>query len=306
MNSRLVIARYAINSMPELPISEEEYQALESASGLILRALFVEERFDLLVQNYSQLEKTLLSMSIDHMLGGQRDWDWYQTQLATANKDILNLLSAARGYIDYVKQACNELFGRKNPDAVAISGSFSLHYDSSFAYRVMEALRNYSQHCGFPVHKLNYMSNRETVGGRDTLRETLGVITEASFLGQDSKFNSKLLQEIVERGGSIDIKPLAREYFIALAKVQEMFRAALLLPALSWDRAVIDCIDRFRTTFPDDSSTTGLCILRIEESRRQRLLPLLAEPIDRRKSLSKQNSRITWSGERYASGVSLE
>lgn len=139
-----------------LPISEHEYDAVNKSSINIKQALYIEEKFDLLLGNYLDLELALLEAAAKYMVRPFRD---YKTKAAAKNVNInrrlFNLLASCRAYIDHVPQH----LGRIVPMSISENSSYKdifveltkNEYDHALGYRVMEALRNYMQHNDFPI-----------------------------------------------------------------------------------------------------------------------------------------------------------
>ena len=116
----------------------------------------IEEKFDLLVENYFDYERELLELALRQSLS--RDWTWQSMNLdrLAITEGAANLLSAARLYVDHLEHDLNEALGPDHEVARNAHGPSSARYDASLSYRAMEALRNVAQHHSFPVHTLSY------------------------------------------------------------------------------------------------------------------------------------------------------
>lgn len=296
------LARLVHDSTAFVPISQEEYSAIAEAKEGLFKALFAEEKFDLVVENYLKLETCFLDSTDKNMVLGNQDYEWGQAQRRLFNRRLVNLLSACRSYIDYTKQSIHAaLFG--TVDAVArIEAAFSSHYDNSFGYRVMEALRNSVQHQGFPIHAVEYPAAWHGEGDDSSLVFGLSIYTKTAYLREDNKFKRAVLKELEDRGGRVDLKLLARDYMAALGDVHGQLRG-MIRPAIeTWDETVMGAIDRFKTAYPTESLAAGVAAVRRKEQGIEGTVRIFSDFIQYRKSLQRKNGALTNIGKRFVTG----
>ena len=62
------LARLVNDSDAFLPISEQEYHSISKAKEDLFRMLFLEETFDLVVENYLEMETCLLESAAQQMV----------------------------------------------------------------------------------------------------------------------------------------------------------------------------------------------------------------------------------------------
>jgi hypothetical protein len=137
-------------------ISDDEYVALTCSLTGIIRMLRVEEQLDLVLENYLDFENGLLSLATRHMISGTLDYDNHQLDRnLIVNRRLSNVLNACRGYLDHTPHHLNGLNDLSGKKIASLSKSFkvftNIEYEKCLGYRVMEALRNYTQHQGFPT-----------------------------------------------------------------------------------------------------------------------------------------------------------
>lgn len=151
------ICNLSAGSNAELPISADDYGNLVRARRVLNETVSLEEKFSLLVNNYRLFEHFVHEITLDHMLYFKSNWSEFRVAGAEFSKHLLSLLSSARLYIDTIEShvglTADDLDGARK-----IKAKKSELYDSSFGYRFMEALRNYSQHHALPVHSSSFDS----------------------------------------------------------------------------------------------------------------------------------------------------
>ena len=127
------------------PLTVEKYNQIKGAKNTCLFALELEEKLNLLLDNYNELETDLLALAQSHLL-------WSSLNHASAMRDRLlldrrfaNLLTGCRLYIDHTKHALSAVFGASSKELLELENFKKTLYDSRFGFRFMEALRNHVQ-----------------------------------------------------------------------------------------------------------------------------------------------------------------
>ena len=145
-----------------IEISQHEFNRWKCTQSELLSVLNIEATFDLLLENYAEFERDFLA--INHRLSLFQEHGEPLGPYREMNRRMVNLLSSARLYLDEVPQDLHAIYP-KNPTNPTHAATFkqrcSTHYDLSLAYRVMEALRNYAQHSGFPVRAMTHSFHHE-------------------------------------------------------------------------------------------------------------------------------------------------
>lgn len=116
----------------------------------------VEERLDLVLGNYEELEQELLNASLSEALYDDPDdpWNASMGMMQRFARRLANLLTTTRAYCDQLPHAMNALYGHDSSQSAAVKAFFHGEYDTVLGYRVCEALRNYVQHRGSPIHEM--------------------------------------------------------------------------------------------------------------------------------------------------------
>ena len=99
---------------PEIEIRKEEFWELKSARQTLLEAFACEEKYEIVIHNYIELEKELSGLTIADMvriLSGYSDFFNYRL---TSNIKIANLLSSGRLYTDTLPKNISACLQDKN------------------------------------------------------------------------------------------------------------------------------------------------------------------------------------------------
>jgi hypothetical protein len=131
-------------------ISKEEYRAIGDSKKCLIEALYIEQKLDMVVEDYFEFEMELLATSTRQMVQWNQDYYWFQEEINRLNRRIVNLLSVCRLYLDQSIHHLSCIYGKEGEKLNNIKKKISREYDSKLGFRVMEAMRNYVQHRGFP------------------------------------------------------------------------------------------------------------------------------------------------------------
>jgi hypothetical protein len=297
------LARLVFGSNRVLSINKSEYDGLSETKARLLDALFIEQKFDLVVENYLELEQELLSSTARFMLHGDTDYRWFALERALINRRLLNLLSVCRGYIDHIQGVARRILGQA--DAAAFDAIFRQYYDATFGYRVMEAIRNHVQHRGFPIHVLEYAPRLEDKETRNRFPHEVAIYTKTVYL-REGDFKASVLAELEALGGRVDVKPLIRDYIDCLASIHEQYRKLIQTQVSDWDSAVLVAIDRYAKQFPDEPSVIGLAAVVVDGPRRLGEVPLFRDLIKHRQELESKNRGFANLRARFVSGATTQ
>ena len=290
-------------------ISEQEYRSISLARKNLFEALFLEEKFDLVTENYFEYETELLSLSTRFMVFGNQDYERMQSEMNLVNRRIINLLSAGRLYLDQSVHHLHNIYGDHSAVVVEVEREKSAQYDTHLGYRAMEALRNYVQHRGFPIHSIIFEAksvDTETKA-RNRVLYTLTPFIRAAELEDDSKFKRAVLKELRTMGSDVDIKPLVREYLECLGKVHGKIRELIRRNVSSWEEEISGAIERFKSAFGTQTSITGLAIVtETEDGVYSESETIFTEFIERRRKMESKNRILDSLASRYVTNEVLE
>lgn len=212
----------AIGKFNHIEIPEEEYLRIANAKKRLSALLNIEEKYDLTVSNFIELEQELNKTSTEQMVSFDSSYEKFQKIRSNANRRFFNFLSAARTYLEIIPSQASKCSGTSEISE-SIETMRHAFYDKHFEYRALEALRNHIQHSGSVVHYVSLPSS--TIIGENG--EKLGlelntcIYSEKRILAENEKFKKKILAEMGER---FDLKKGARIYLNCINKIQSELR----------------------------------------------------------------------------------
>ena len=205
--------RTVLGCKHRVQITAEQYSDLDDAVTTLWENLYLEQKYDFVIENYIEFEETILRCGLEHMVLGRTDNKSFEADTANFNRRIMNLMTTYKTYDDSLPQHINRIFHRDESIAAQALRTFSREYDGRIGYRAFVKLRNYIQHQGFPLHGSSYMSN--WLSREDDLkyksRYTVDLYLHPAEL-RKGDYNRTILAELEALGGKIDLKLLIREF----------------------------------------------------------------------------------------------
>jgi hypothetical protein len=232
-------------------IGETVYLQIANARKNLLEALYLEEKFDLVTENYYEFETELLSLATRSMIFRRHDYFSITVDRNLVNRRIMNLLTTCTTYKDQSAHIISKIYGQNSDNFKNIEKVKSLIYDQSLGYRVMEALRNYVQHRGFPIssffYSYGYIGNDPKIEINHRVIPYLSI----SSIEDDGKFNKKTLQELkaIRSKDKVDVRPLIRDYVEGIGKIHEKCRELMQNDIKKWEKyfdSVRNLVQRMR------------------------------------------------------------
>ncbi len=240
MSNRYFLKIAALGRFPELEIGKDRYKRLKVSRPILIHALAIEEKYEILISNFLELERDAINASVSGMVRNHIEYkDSFDVRLAL-NIRLVNLLTAIRLYIDQLSSHICACLPSKDDTKAEIKKLFATEYDSSFEYRFMEALRNYVQHSGIPVHRI--LSVRKWTDIDDGLLEySIYFGTQKKELLLDGGFKKQILDEMPDE---VNLQSASRSYVEAISRIhmhaREMIDEVVESSRLKIERAIRD------------------------------------------------------------------
>lgn len=284
-----------------MEISAEEYSLLEKARSVLSNALAIEEKYEILVANFLDLEKKLLHIAATNIVRETLNYSDLFEIRSVLNIRFVNLLTAARLYLDQLPQDVGDCVPENCKAVDLVKAQCSREHDEHFEYRFMEALRNHVQHRGIPIHLIRQDPRRTSFGDDELTEVTVDIVAQRRYLEEDEKFKKAVLDEISE---DVDLKAASRHYVESLSTINE-FARELIAQSVKSARATIEAAHkRYAEVYPE--SLTGISASAIAENGQVSSVPLLLDWDDVRIELQMRNTRLRNLRKRYVTGRTMK
>jgi len=292
---RFIVHQAIIGSAPQLEISEDDFIQLRRARKILSGALSIEENYDILVSNFLSLEVQLLSISATDFVRKTRTYSEIFNTKSTLNVVLVNLLTAARLYLDHLPQRFAECLPDEKSAKCILKKRASQEYDDHFEYRFMEQLRNYMQHKGVPVHEFGTGYHWDSI--EKQLQEiTTSFFAKKSFLEQDKDFKKAILDEMPDK---INLAYACRCYVESLSAIHQFSRDEIS-ESVKTSRKLIEDYHRRYAELSSDGKLVFLTASRLGDPPEK--VPLLLDWDGVRIDLQQRNLQLKNLGRSYVTG----
>lgn len=266
----------------ELTISKEEFSSLQQAKVCLDSAFSLEENYDLLLENYRELEVEALSAAVSSMTTTPNEYnDFFEIRTAI-NRRMVNLLTATRIYLDQYPQSLKKVGANRKAAKEVCSAA----YDEFFEYRFMEELRNHAQHVGLAVQEVKMNVRWVPHGELKDLRHSVKPYAKKEEL-MGMGFKKAVLNECPER---VDLISAARTHVGGISSVHKKVRE-LAAPFIEDARRLFeDVISRHCTSA--NKRYLSLAAIAKEEGVVVDEIPIFLEWDDVRQKLQNKNFAV--------------
>ncbi|TDM00832.1 hypothetical protein [Macrococcus carouselicus] len=134
-----------------------------------------------------------------------------------SNRYLLNYLAMARLFIDRVEENIAENYTKNSVEYINFKKLTSNEYDSSFTYRLLWDLRNYTQHYALPIHKYKQFIDEEEKH-HSKIYICPDILINGSF-----KWKLVVLKDLKQQTKDLDVLNLIEEHMISLSKIYKYF-----------------------------------------------------------------------------------
>ncbi len=284
-------------------ITEEQFHQIKIARANLFRILSIEDKFNLVLENYAEFEQELLNSSVNEMLFQDNDWLSRMDKFHLINRRLINLLTTFRLYTDQIFHDIHSIYGKNSQQKETIEKQTNLEYDSETkpGYRVMAAIRNYVQHRELAIHSVGHPAYDVNLDERfqvTSKKYTIQVNINIKSL-EENGFKKKIVDELKKYGDSVNIIPLIRQCLDSIGEIRSKVRDLIKFDVSDWDETIQENIKQYSdfTGFSD-----GLSLVKLDnlDTMLESYL-IFGHFIKRRQFLENKNKYITNYSNRFIS-----
>jgi hypothetical protein len=159
-------------------------------------------------------------------IGLKRRSQYFEPRNAVENLsfEVLNWLTATRLFIDHHLTSFASDYGENSDQRQQLQAAIRNEYDNSMAYRFLYKLRDYTQHCGFPVDQVTLAAANPDKNKRAT---TVEFTAGRDRLLANFDWKSKVREDLLKMPERIDVlelieqaSPCFRRIFAEITKIR--------------------------------------------------------------------------------------
>lgn len=291
------LRKSVLAEVPEIEISKSKYIEYKRARKVLSNCFEIEEKYEILISNYLEFETQLLNATAIQMVRRSLDYsDLFQFRLAL-NIRLINFLTSARLYVDRMKENVKECVPELPDAKKLVEAQFSKEYEKHPEYRFMEALRNYAQHRGLPVHWTSQGGKWTNLRENGFLEFSTELASLRSSFEEDKTFKRSVLEELDEK---MDLKAAIRCYVESISNVHAAARQIIEKSVVSSRELLEDAHKQYASVYSGNLVGLSACVC--VEGKQTESTSLLLDWDDVRMKLQKRNPKATNLKKRYVTG----
>jgi hypothetical protein len=295
MSNKYILKIGAIGQYPKVKIDQERFKQLKNSRLVLSHALAIEEKYEIVISNFLELEREATNASISKMVRNHKEYrDIFDVSLAL-NIRLVNLLTAVRLYKDQLSSHICSCTSSDENNKIEIKKLFSTEFDASFEYRFMEALRNHVQHSGIPVHRIS--TGLKWIDHDDGLLEySLYFGAQKQELILDKGFKKKVLSEMPDE---VNLSVATRNYIEAISRIHKHAREKIEEVVESSRLYLEGAIRDYKVVY--EKEPIGLYAYKYQGEEEIDGVPIITKWDDVRRELEKRNRELVNLRKRYVS-----
>lgn len=291
------LCRRILGSSTTVEISSQQFREIERARDCLIECLYIEEKFNLIVDNYLEFEVDLLEGAARNMVGSLSKYSEFQIDRSRINRRLINLLSTCKTYLDQSKVHLATMFGRRSENYCAFKEE--LEAEAGLSYRVMSEVRNFAQHRGYPIHSVSYPAKWTGIDDNAKLPFSMVPFIDIKELQADPQFESDVIKQLKRKDERVDVRPLVRGYLASLGTIHERMRNRLKPHIADWETTIVGAIELYKSQCLKESSIVGLSALAKDAGKIIEEIPLITGFIDYRKEIEARVLTLSTLPRRY-------
>lgn len=183
-----------------------------------LREWVASDQFVLLEHSYDQYLATAESLRKQYQSPPLPEGDVVRL---TLNFALLGFLSMVRLYLDHAEFQLKKLpGGEKSSEFKAFKKVTAHEYDSVFAYRFCVALRNYAQHCGFPISGFN--ASAELMPGSSNKKFSFMIDFDRNHLLRSyDRWKGIIKEDLKIQPEHFSVEGIVKDFMACLRRIQD-------------------------------------------------------------------------------------
>lgn len=209
-----------------ISLTKEEYDQIQSATLKIGEIYTYADMFSTTRWNYEDLVNTI-SAYLQAFIQKDAKFLTARDISLNINKDVLNVLTSFRFYIDYMDKHLSSDFDKADELVSKFESYKPKEYDSNFSYRFVYHLRNYAQHKGLVVNSINFGEFLDKEN-RSQVRYYFKININRDNLLEDKNFKKELKVEIKNLPKEIDLMDHVLKWMGSLAKIHDQIMCEII------------------------------------------------------------------------------
>lgn len=226
----------------EARIPEALYLEARRCHRAIKAYVVIETQFDMLMDNYVELETETLSHALKSGVFLRRSESEIRHQNSLVERRLLNFLATCQQYLDHTKSELARAKLGKKDEYLTFEENVSLEHKSNRDFRIVRALRNYVQHEGLAAGlRISYRRD-DSQPDRKLVAVCSIPMLNPTVLIRDKNLTGDDREYLASATDGLDIRPLVRGFMESIGRIHLALRASRKPNLDNWDELSEKCL----------------------------------------------------------------
>jgi hypothetical protein len=228
-----------------IDITAGEYEAIDEALAAVAR-LGPSFDYNLIERNFLDLESIHQFVTITISLGRQFATPDHRQLGEALMRSAVNWLTSMRLFLDHTETDLKRRHGKVSPEALRFERATNLAFNTRIGYRFSFKFRNYVQHCGLPLSRIQV--NRPDPAAGTRAKQSVAFLLDRDVLLSSYKEWGPVRRDLEAMPPSFPLLPLVSEAMEGLRQVYRELLDVRLSEALRRCTVLERALDRIEDT----------------------------------------------------------
>jgi hypothetical protein len=281
-----IAQRWTLGKEP-VEISKADFQAIREAKEGAVRAMLIEEKLELVLDNFVEYEGEYLQLALRSAVFEEYEWSDFRAATQRVNRRLANLLTTCRLYLDQMPNALKD-----RELKAAFKAQKEKEKADRLGYATMEELRNHVQHRDLPVTGVAYPSAWVPEDTREWRKHIVEAFIDLDEFGADrqtsKEFKEDVLPKLRAQGDALNWKVLVREYISGIGAIHNDLRARLAPKVKEWDERILVTLRDYQAATQANLAVGVEAVTVNDQGEDVEVIAVFTGPMDRRRALEQK------------------
>jgi len=248
-------------------IDKTAFDKYREAAENFLQIKLIEEKFDLILQNFQEFQSELISQAINYGFDPFFSHTRFINNRLSINRRIANFLMSVRVYLDQYPKHIKKIYGENSNVFCSLKSYKQSVYDKDLFFQVLYELRNYVQHTDLPVHLYTQPGRWTNLGEEGKLcYKTIPYINVLSL--KDVRFKKETVEKLHKMFDKdyLDLRFLLGKGLASLVNIHMKYKELVAEDLKKWTAELNELLSVIQPENRDHQISIA-CLLRKEDGK---------------------------------------
>ena len=256
---RKVLTKAYFGSTDRIDIDDLLYQEAIIARTNLGYISLLEEKFDIMHENFLEFEECILMLTARTMHFYLTFPDHSHEMRSLIDRRIINFLASGKMYTEQARNFILKAFGRKSKELITFDETIRNLKENSFGFNFCDYLRDFALHVNNPIYTIGFLGEREETEKGNYVYFCITPFIRLSSLLEDKQLPKEIHKElklVLGVDDEFEVRPFLETYLAGLGNIQETVRGLIAPDIERWEAVYTTIFNLVKDNFEDKSLTS--------------------------------------------------